>query len=141
VVIAAPSNSAAHQNGGRDFTALGDWTAPKEMTTKKGQRRHEEDNTADRTKLFGAKPRSRFLNAPRHGSAQKQVALAEISLPTIRCDHRTSGIKNAHFTRLRPAVKFRVTNGGVGLLIPEATEWQRLGNQIKAPTIFARRTS
>jgi hypothetical protein len=45
---------------------------------------------------------------------------------------------NTRTTRLRPAVKFSVANGGVGLLIPETTERQGVGNQIKAATIFAR---
>jgi hypothetical protein len=48
-------------------------------------------------------------------------------------------ILNANYSVVRPAVKLRVADcvaDRVWLAIPQPAEWQRIGNQIDAATIF-----
>jgi hypothetical protein len=46
------------------------------------------------------------------------LPLLKIPRPRLGCDHAARRVKNAHFARLRPAVKFRVADSSVGLLKP-----------------------
>jgi hypothetical protein len=62
----------------------------------------------------------------------------KISRPILGCDQSASSAKNADFARLRPAVRFGEANGRVGLLIPETTERQSLGNQVESASVAAR---
>jgi len=59
----------------------------------------------------------------------------------VRLDHSARCIENTNHGIMRTAVKACVANCIVGrtrLSLPQATEWQHIGNQIKAAPILAR---
>ena len=89
--------------------------------------------------VFDAK---RIKFRERSGSGPlKPSSLPEIALVLVRLDQVASRIVNANHSMTGAAVELRVTNcvaDGVRLAIRQATEWQRIGNQINAPMIFAR---
>jgi hypothetical protein len=59
----------------------------------------------------------------------------------VRLGHIASRVINANHDVMRSAVLAGVADciaGSVGSVIPQPTEWQRFGDQIKAAFIFAR---
>jgi hypothetical protein len=56
----------------------------------------------------------------------------------VRFDHVASRIVNANHGIMRPAETFSISDGVIGLVVPQLPEWQRIGNQIDAAFIFAR---
>jgi hypothetical protein len=65
----------------------------------------------------------------------------EIAFVFVRFDHVASVIVNANHGIMRPAVEFGVVDciaEFVWLVIPQPTKWQRIGDKIKAASIFAR---
>src|SRR5439155_18000072 len=68
----------------------------------------------------------------------KERASMKIARLLVRFDHVAGLIINADHSVVRPAEKFCITNrvaDCVRLAVPEATEWQRIGNQINAPLV------
>jgi hypothetical protein len=64
----------------------------------------------------------------------------EIACVLVCFDHVASRIVNANHSASL-AVEFRISDcvaDCVWLAVPQATEWQRIGNEIKAAAIFAR---
>ena len=72
-------------------------------------------------------------------SAQQlnESTLFKIARVLERFDYIASIIVNANHSIMRTAEKLRVIDGVVWLAIRQATEWQRIGNQIDAAMIFA----
>jgi hypothetical protein len=62
----------------------------------------------------------------------------EIARPTFDVDHRSAYIEHAQLGSLRPAVELRVSYRVFSAAIPQATERQRIGDQIDATLILSR---
>jgi hypothetical protein len=56
----------------------------------------------------------------------------------VRFNHVARFIVNVNHSAMRAAAKLRIVDC-IRLAVPQATEWQRIGNQIDAAMIFARR--
>jgi hypothetical protein len=63
--------------------------------------------------------------------------LLEIARVLVRLDHVASLSINANHSVMWPTAELRVTDC-VWLAVPQATEWERIGNEIKAALVFAR---
>src|SRR5437773_6271801 len=71
----------------------------------------------------------------------KNLRLLEIARVLVCLDHVAGGIVNANHGIVRAAAKHRVADcvtDRIRLSVPQATEWQRVGNQIDAAMIFTR---
>ena len=71
---------------------------------------------------------------------RKPLALFEIALVLVRLDHVASRIVNANHSIMRAAAVKRVSDcvvDGVRFGIPQATEWERISEQINAASIFS----
>jgi hypothetical protein len=75
------------------------------------------------------------------GALGKNSPLFELALVLVRFDHVASRIVNANHGIMRTAEKLGVTDcitGRIRLGILQATEWQRVANQIDGAMVFAR---
>jgi hypothetical protein len=69
------------------------------------------------------------------------LPLFEIARLPVGVDHVARFIVNANLAVVRPAIKLRVADCVANRIrpgVPQATERERIGNQIDAATIFAR---
>ena len=59
---------------------------------------------------------------------RKALPLPEIARVLVRFNHVASLIVNANHSIMRPAAKLRVIDGIIRLGVPQATEWEQIGN-------------
>jgi hypothetical protein len=68
---------------------------------------------------------------------KRALPLFEIARVLVRFDHVASVIVNANHGAMRAAAMLRIINCIGDLFVPQATEWQHIGNQIDAAFVFA----
>jgi hypothetical protein len=72
------------------------------------------------------------------------LAFVEIASVLVRFDHAASRVVNADYSIVRTTAVHRIADcirDRIRFAIPQATEWERIGNQIDATMILRGRTS
>jgi hypothetical protein len=69
---------------------------------------------------------------------RKPSPLFELACVLVRLDHVARFIVNANHGIMRAAAKFRVVECVARLQVPQATEWERIGDEIDDAFVAAR---